>query len=723
MSHKKQKSFSFFCCFCEEPRRSKRKDNNKIDINESSHNSKMYKIDTNSNISINNTKDPKNQNSFISIPKPRNDNTINYQSSGNSPIKRCQSRDSEKIQISNINKLKILEEEKKSNFTYNINYKNNDEDLKNIDNTNKTQRDILSRLTKKNKNINLENISNYKNNNDNKNLNENMEENKVNELQSIIDKNSIDNKKNNESNKNDINNINIPNNENKINSDINNSISEISESNKNIKELNIKTNNFEYENNTSKEQFINQNKSNPNKSIISNTLKKNIEKSENIIEKYNTCNEKINDLNDNNSKINTNNINNFNHNDIGNFSNNNNNNHNINSIFTSKNNGEKVNKKILALMKENRNYLNNHQQQNNNNNNNINNKENQINNSNEKNLDTNPINNINLDINNSNIGKEEVETNNNELTNKDESKINILNYINNNETMNNDIKDNNGSEINDIKSKKNGDIFSKTVNLKKKEHNFFENINDMDLEFDKISETPKLNYLTEFYSTTPQENKSIMMNEEKNINTNENNEKKNNIEKNENENEEEEEKEKEELEDEVGSIDEFHNINDNRSILSSYIFSSVHLTENKSITQSICTRSELQDLGSNYNDIMSNRNGINFIPPDMKNKEIEIRIDNGMNFMPFIKNQKNYIGNQNINNFLNSQLTNSINKMKNKISEKDNLIKKNYDGISDLKKKIKNVEEESKQYERWIENEEEENERLTHFLNFLMKNN
>ena len=58
--------------------------------------------------------------------------------------------------------------------------------------------------------------------------------------------------------------------------------------------------------------------------------------------------------------------------------------------------------------------------------------------------------------------------------------------------------------------------------------------------------------------------------------------------------------------------------------------------------------------------------------------------------------------------------------MKEKISEKDKLIKKNNDNIIHMKKKIKIIDDESKQYERWIQKEEDENERLVCLLNYLM---
>ena len=73
--------------------------------------------------------------------------------------------------------------------------------------------------------------------------------------------------------------------------------------------------------------------------------------------------------------------------------------------------------------------------------------------------------------------------------------------------------------------------------------------------------------------------------------------------------------------------------------------------------------------------------------------------------------------------FLNSQINYSIKKVKEKINDKDILIKKNSDNINNIKNKIKNIEEANKQYEKWIDKMAEENERLRLFLNFLMTNN
>ena len=195
----------------------------------------------------------------------------------------------------------------------------------------------------------------------------------------------------------------------------------------------------------------------------------------------------------------------------------------------------------------------------------------------------------------------------------------------------------------------------------------------------------KLNYLTEFYPTIKnqednKENKSKSASEE--------------------------------VEDEVGSIDEFNNSNDNRSILTSYIFSSVRPTEsNKSYSSSVYGRSDSQELMSNYNELMSNK-GIRLFPMDMinsninNNKEIEIRMDS------LHRNSKNY--------FISMQM-NQLKKMKEKIEEKEKHINNNYNSIDKLKNKIEKMEEETRQYERWIEKGEEENENLLYLLNFLIE--
>ena len=320
--------------------------------------------------------------------------------------------------------------------------------------------------------------------------------------------------------------------------------------------------------------------------------------------------------------------------------------------------------------------------------------------------------------------KEEI---NNVLSDKNISKINELNCINDNENMNMNDNDEINDEESYINSDKKGNLCSKTMYVKKKD-NYFLNDNDKDFEteFDNNSENPKLNYLTGYYDTVPQENKSLLMSEQRPTNTNENKTTNSNIPKT-NQNENEEENVKEELEDEVGSIDEFKNTNDNRSILSSYIFSSVHLTENKSIYQSVISKSEYQDAGSNYNDLTpSERGGFNFISPQinrLNSREVEIRIGEDMNF-PFGKKDSKASNNiQNINTFLNSQLNYSIKKVKEKIIDKDKEIQRNKYLINHVKQKTNDIENEKKKYETWIEEEEKENETLNQFLKYLMEYN
>ena len=300
-------------------------------------------------------------------------------------------------------------------------------------------------------------------------------------------------------------------------------------------------------------------------------------------------------------------------------------------------------------------------------------------------------------IENSMITEKEGENNIN-LNEKEISKITTLNYINNDKAVygNNNI-------INDINSKNEENKYSKTYN-KKKEINYNE-------EFDNNTEDPKLNYLTEFYSDIPQEKESILLEENKSSN---------NKEQKSTDKDNEEENIKDELEDEVGSIDEFHNINDNRSIISSYVFTSVHLTESRSIAQSTYSKSEYQDGISNYNDLTSSRGGLNFIHSLTNNKEFEFRIDKDANFIPFLKDSKNLQFKHNNSIIFNMQI--NIKKLKEKIEDKNKLINDNIKEITELKVKIKDIEEESKQYERWIENEEAEKEKLTCFLNFLMEN-
>ena len=298
---------------------------------------------------------------------------------------------------------------------------------------------------------------------------------------------------------------------------------------------------------------------------------------------------------------------------------------------------------------------------------------------------------------------------NSKILNKNQIDINSFNSayvtkINNDNLPLNSIKDDKKIQNKDNKSKK-----EKSINKDEKEEinkieNHIEIKNKTDVnESQTLSQNGnnnsinnikeginiKLNYLTEFYSPNPEEEK-------------------------EKEKEKEESKTKsikesisEEIEDEVGSMDEFNNSNDNRSVLSSYIFSSVRPTEsNKSYTCSLYGRSESQDLISNYNELMSNK-GMRIFPVEMNNgKEIEIRMDS------LQRNRQNY--------FISMQM-NQMKKMKEKIEEKEKSINNNYSTIEKLKNKMEKMTEEGKQYERWIEKEEEENENLTYLLNFLIE--
>ena len=61
------------------------------------------------------------------------------------------------------------------------------------------------------------------------------------------------------------------------------------------------------------------------------------------------------------------------------------------------------------------------------------------------------------------------------------------------------------------------------MNVKKKENYFLNEFDkDFEAEFDNNSDSPKLNYLTGYYDTVPQENKSILMSEQRPTNTNDN---------------------------------------------------------------------------------------------------------------------------------------------------------------------------------------------------------
>ena len=724
MSKNKQKNFSIFCCYCEEPRRNRPTTQNPREIIETSNHSKKYKIDTNSDFSRGIKKEEKFQDSFTSNTTIKNNSIFNYHINANSPFKRRGSNDNTNYSMSNINiNNNILNSDKKTNKTCinkNINklmdmYKNSQ------------QIGINTSLKKKNNLIDLEKISlnedkAEKNKNDT-NININGEKSILNQDNKSIHADNNDNKNKDISNDNK-NDKNINTNQKKLN--VLPKIFQYKKGVNEISERNNRTNIFEVEDNISKGQFQ-QNKSN----IIRNNFNKNNFTNIDIIN-YSNIEHKFNEESKNNNNYNT-------------YSNDNDliKNKNIINNSNSKYNGNIDDKSINKNSEKNENYTNskindienpinnnskikndkkneneslnkiedNKQEQNNNNISNI--------------LDENQINKANSE-NQILTNKEEI---NNVLSDKNISKINELNCINDNDNENMNMNDN--DEINDeesyINSDKKGNLCSKTMYVKKKD-NYFLNDNDKDFEteFDNNSENPKLNYLTGYYDTVPQENKSLLMSEQRPTNTNENKTTNSNIPKT-NQNENEEENVKEELEDEVGSIDEFKNTNDNRSILSSYIFNSVHLTENKSIYQSVISKSEYQDAGSNYNDLTpSERGGFNFISPQinrLNSREVEIRIGEDMNF-PFGKKDSKVSNNiQNINTFLNSQLNYSIKKVKEKIIDKDKEIQRNKYLINHVKQKTNNIENEKKKYETWIEEEEKENETLNQFLKYLMEFN
>jgi len=727
MNKKKQKNYSIFCCYCEEPRKNRPKAQNQKDIIETSNHSKIYQIDTSSNVSRGIKKDERLQDSFTSNANLKNNSIFNYHINANSPIKRRGSNDNTNYSMSNINiNNNILNSDKKSNKT------TKNKGIKRLIDMSKNsqQNRINSSLKKKNSIIDLEKISlNEDNAEKNKNDNNiNNEKSMPNQDNKSTHLDNHDNKRKdiNNDNKND---KNINANHKKLNK-----LPQIFEYKKcanGISEKHNRTTIFEIENNISKGKFQ-QNKNN----IISNNLNKNNLSNIEFIN-YSKIEHKFNEESKNNDNYNTYNNDNYlkNKNIINNSGikyNDKINDKNINNNSASSENNENcINSKINNNLD---NYNNNNskakdekEKENESLNKIADSKQEQINTNSNNNisdiLDNNPINETNLE-NHLLSNKEE---NNNVLSDKDASKINNLNYINDNENMNMNDNDEINDEESYINSENKANLCSKTMYVQKKENYFFNDIDkDFEAEFDNNSENPKLNYLTGYYDTLPQENKSILMSEQRPTNTNENKTINSNINKI-NQNENDEENVKEELEDEVGSIDEFKNTNDNRSILSSYIFSSVHLTESKSLYQSVISKSEYQDVGSNYNDLTaSERGGFNFIYPQvnrLNSREVEIRIDENMNFPIGKKDSKASNNIQNINMFLNSQLNYSIKKMKEKIIDKDKEIQKNKYLINHLKQKANDIEGQNKNYEKWIENEEQENERLNQFLKYLMEYN
>ena len=737
---KKKGSHSIFCCFCEEtrPRRTTRDTHSLKGNMHSKHESKEHKIDTNSNIK---SIDKNSINSILAPSKHNNNNSMNYPNN-NGSIKKIKDYSN----YSSVKKSKV--NDKKSNATCStVNY-----NVKQLMDKNKlTKQDLNTSLKKRNNSICIQQYNYYthndkmqNNNNYINNIPKNIPNNNFNTISNTNPKKEIiepylnQNDKSSRLTK-------ISNNSIRINENICNDMNEIMNNSKRIKGLSEKSivkskTIFELEDRLSNVQLDKQNKSNQNKSITNI-----IEKSSNKIPKgeeiINNNNNNINILNDTKSIVNNVNesINNTKNeynkiNDIfskfseidknldENFDSVNDNkndysNNDLNVILTPKktktqmhtvNNIEEKIKKAYIKCEQNIN------------NKNIDNKINTENvlfsNNNNNNIISNPINAIDM---NKKEDKQEIELEIN-ITKREDSKKNIINEINNDETINNSNDDINS----DINNNNKDILYSKTMKYQKSKRSFMSVDEENEEKLNNNSLDIQLNYLTEFYTALPQENKSILMTDLKNGNNIENkDEKHSKIKSNREEKEnEEEDNEKEELEDEVGSIDEFHNANDNRSILSSYIFNSVHISENKSITQSINTRSEFRDSDSNFNDIVSSRGG--FIPSRINSKEFEFRLDKGTNFAPVTKeSNKNMYANPNINMFLNSQINYSIKKVKEKINDKDILIKKNSDNINNVKNKIKNIEEANKQYEKWIDKMAEENERLRLFLNFLMTNN
>ena len=727
MSHKRQKSFSFFCCFWEKPKRQKREPRDQKSIRNSSINSNSIKnrTDTSSNIlkkEIEEKKEIKRHNSYMPKPKSKKDKNDNYFNFKNS-ISASRIKDNNTYSISNMNNIKNNDINSNiTSHTYNKNNKGDKNINKLIDNyRNKSQNksnslfnnNINKIINKENSSLNHENIIKEEKNYD------------------VSDRNSTigNNKKNNSI----INNINsnkykIINGEIKIKKK---PLKNIIDNKGGITDSSIRKELFEleFEENITKDQFIQrkQNKSNYNRNIftkknsqssIEKRLKefaKNVENNNNSQIRTNNPNAYKENLNNKiysnsyNNKDNRNrNINISNNlNTKNEFCSNNDSNNKINSIFNN-NKLNTENKKNKTIPNNIYNYSGNSNKIKSKNSNAqiAANSKNIMDNFNLLFSDKNRINNIfeenhinSKKIENSMITEKEGENNIN-LNEKENSKLTTLNYINNDKA----VYDNN-TIINDINSKNEENKYSKTYN-KKKEINYNE-------EFDNNTEVPKLNYLTEFYSDIPQEKESILLEENKSSN---------NKEQKSTDKDNEEENIKDELEDEVGSIDEFHNINDNRSIISSYVFTSVHLTESRSIAQSTYSKSEYQDGISNYNDLTSSRGGLNFFHSLTNNKEFEFRIDKDANFIPFLKDSKNFKFKHNNSIIFNMQINNSIQKLKEKIEDKNKMINDNIKEITELKEKIKDIEKESKQYERWIENEEAEKEKLTCFLNFLMEN-
>ena len=680
---KQQNSYSFFCCFCEEPRR---KNNQKRRPFEGPN--QIYKIDTNSYFSekINPQIQQNNMNNNINNNINTNINNINTNILNIPPIEN--GKEKESIKQNDI-KNEEFEEIKTIDSYHTINNKNKTENnigKKEKVNDHKSkyknilQNDINSYLEKKErKEINIENLSAILKKHEPeiiKNISIQEEEKKTEEMKKdLLDKKENKDESQNKENKNN-NNINLNNN---INNDIktdynqkNNVFSSPSSIKMNEKENIVsqtikKINKFEFEDNISQERLLWKNKNlNQNQKIKSSIINNN-----NINSNINQAQIPNNNIIDNSEQTSPNKS-------IQNETSDEKNTNPINKIPIENNN-------ILEKEKEKEEIIFKKETINNKSNKSINNNSKKIKNENNTTFHQkgNPkFSTINNDANSfnsalelkANLSKIKFDSNNNKIEKNSEKKIDnkskkelINNNIVNNE-QNQEIIDN--TNIIDSQSIKDNKSTNNKMSIK-----------------EGIS--IKLNYLTEFCPS------NIAKEEKK-----EEESKTSNIQK---------ESISEEIEDEVGSIDEFNNANDNRSILSSYVFSSVRPTEsNKSFASSIYGRSDSQELVSNYNELMSNK-GMGIIPVELKNnKEVEIRMDN------LHRNSKNY--------FISMRM-NEIKRKKEKINEKEKLIKNNYDNIDKMKKKIEIMDNEERQYQRWIEKEEEENENLIYLLNFLMNVN
>ena len=710
---KQESSYSFFCCYCEEPRK---RDRNNQQRRPFEGPNQIYKIDTNSYFSEKLNQQQPNTNNIINIiNEPPKEIEKEKES-----IKPVNIKNDEFEEINTIDSYHTInnKNKKENNLTKKENTINHKKRHKNF-----LQNDINSFLEKKErKDINIENLSailkkydtekikNISIQDEQNKLSEKPEDKKAEEIKNIsLEKKEITQSKKSSQNKeimqskeaiqNQEKNDNIEaiqnkennnNNSIKINNDINNDIktdynvknnlaSNQSSIRMNEKENIVshaikRINKLEFEDDISQERLIWNYKSNLNQNIKSSLIKSN---------NSNNTNQNQEAIKDNNIKLNDNNKNTISNKSQQNEIEEDKNTNPINKIHIE--NDIACQKEKEEIISKNEMINNKNNISNRSNNNNLKKLKNEIKTTRQQkgnskisliNNDDNSINSaIELKANLNNIKFDSKRSNKNTeklIENKDKEP---KNEINNNNTTNIEPNKELSEKTDVIESQSFKDNKSINNNLSIKE-----------------GVSVKLNYLTEFCPSNIAKEEEKKEEESKTTSI-----KKESI--------------SEEVDDEVGSIDEFNNANDNRSVLSSYIFSSVRPTDsNKSFASSIYGRSDSQELGSNFNEIMSNK-GMRIFPVELNNtnnKEIEIRMDT------LHRNSKNY--------FVNLRMK-EIKKKKEIISEKEKLIKNNYDSIEKMKKKIENMENEERQYERWIEKEEEENENLIYLLNFLMSVN